>query len=163
LSRYKNTVLENCLHSACDIGIPLLKARFPTYLETLSIANRVAARRSLGVEEERHGINHAFVGALLAEKWTLSSDVVLAIGRHHEPEVLHEAPVPPVTRALVALNYIVEKAIQEHRGEAASLEWIEGGSAATEVLGLSPSAADEMCAALKDQFRRPNSALSFRS
>lgn len=139
----------------CDIGIPLLKVRFPTYLETLSIANRTAAFRFLDVENARHGIDHTRVGALLAEKWAISPDVVQAIGKHHEREVLDDVSVPLTVRNLVALNFIVEKAIQEYRGESESLEWLDGGAAAIETLELSPSYVDEMCEALKDRFRRP--------
>jgi HD-like signal output (HDOD) protein len=143
----------------CDIGIPLLKAKVPTYLETLSLANRAAARRFIEVEHARHGINHALVGALLAEKWAISSDIVQAIRKHHDSDVLFDESVPVTVRNLVALNHVVEKAIQTHRGEAESLEWLEDGSAAIEALGWSQSDVDDTCEALVDRFKRPNSAL----
>lgn len=137
----------------CDIGIPLLKATFPAYLQTLSTANSKAGRQFLAAEDIKHGVNHAFVGALLAEKWSISPDVVLAISMHHDHEVLQDESVGIATRALVALNHVVEKAIQEYRGEAESLEWIEGGAAASEALGISPADVDDMCEALKGRFR----------
>ncbi len=67
----------------CDIGIPLLKAACPAYLDTLSIANREASERFLKVENKQHGVNHALVGAQLAQHWSISAEVVAAIGAHH--------------------------------------------------------------------------------
>lgn len=142
----------------CDIGIPLLKARFENYLETLSIANRVAAGQFIEVENTRHGVNHTLVGALLADKWSISGDVVLAICRHHERKVLYDDSAAPTVRTLVALNYVVEKAIQEYRGEAESREWNQGGEATIEALGWWPSEVDDMCEAIKDRLRQPHSA-----
>jgi HD-like signal output (HDOD) protein len=137
----------------CDIGIPLLKASCPSYLETLSIANRAASDRFLEVEDHQHGVNHAQIGAQLAEHWSISSEVVSAIGTHHNHGVLYDESVDGATRALVALNHVVEKAIEEFRGEANSLEWLEGGTAAREALDLSSEDVDEVCSVLKMRFR----------
>jgi HD-like signal output (HDOD) protein len=136
----------------CDIGIPLLKAACPAYLETLSLANREASERFLKVEDNQHGVNHALVGAQLAQHWSISAEVVAAIGAHHNHDVLYDETVIGATRALVALNHVVEKAIEEHRG-ANSLEWIEGGAAACEALAMSSADVDEVCEILKSRFR----------
>ncbi len=45
------------------------------------------------VEEERFGIDHAALGAMLAERWKLPGDVVNAIRHHHLPP---DQPVDPV-------------------------------------------------------------------
>ncbi len=140
----------------CDIGIPLLKAHFPSYLATLAIANRPDAGRFVAIEEARHGIDHARVGALLAENWGMSPEVVQAIRMHHGYEVLYEDCVPITVRALVASNLIVEKAIQDFRGEAESREWREGGAIAAEALGLSAAAAAQMCEELQHRFAAPS-------
>lgn len=129
----------------CDIGIPLMKVRFSTYLETLSVANLAAAERFLKVEDARHGVNHAHVGALLAEKWGIASEVTDAIRAHHTPDILYDASVPATVRGLIASNLLVEKAIQEYRGESESLEWLEGGGVAAEALGLSASDVEDFC------------------
>jgi len=137
----------------CDIGIPLLKATFPAYLETLSIANHKGDAGFLEVEHERHGLDHAYVGALLAQQWSIADDVVGAISMHHNHDILYDETIAISTRALVALNYLVERAIQEFRGELESLEWIEGGAVASEALEISSEQADELCEAIKSKLR----------
>jgi len=137
----------------CDIGIPLLKATFPGYLETLSIANHKGDIDFLEVEHERHGLDHAYVGSLLAQQWSISDDVVAAISMHHDHDILYDEAVASPTRALVALNYVVERAIQEFRGESESLEWDKSGTVACEALELSAAAADELCEAIKGKLR----------
>lgn len=136
----------------CDIGIPLLKTHCPTYLQTLSIANETAGRRFIEIEDARHGLNHALVGALMAQNWTIAPDVVLAIRLHHAHEVLSDKYLPVTVRGLIASNFVVEKAIQEFRGKAESLEWIHSGIAAAETLGLSPDEVRNMCEELKIRF-----------
>jgi len=136
----------------CDIGIPLMKACFPTYLETLSIANKMGGWRFVRLEEVRHGINHATVGATLAENWGLSPEIVLAIQLHHAPEALADNAVPAMVKRLAASNLIVEKAIEEFRGADISLEWRDGGSAAADLLGVSPEVVDDFCTQLKQVF-----------
>lgn len=136
----------------CDIGIPLLKATFPAYLETLSIANHKGDTEFLDVEHDRHGLDHAYVGAMLAQQWAIDEDVVAAISMHHNHDILYDEAVAIPTRALVALNYLVEKAIQEFRHDAESLEWNKSGSIASEALQLSASDVDELCEAIKGRF-----------
>jgi len=137
----------------CDIGIPLMKAAFPTYLETLALANQSGAKAFLEVESGHHGIDHASIGGILAERWAIDDQVVAAIGMHHDYEKLYDESIPATTRLLVALNDVVEKAIQEFRGEAESLEWMEAGVVASEALGLSLEDVEELCEGLKARFR----------
>lgn len=139
----------------CDIGIPLLKANFSGYLETLSIANRNGSEQFLGVEDLRHGINHTLAGATLAERWGIAPEVVSAIRRHHQPDTLYDEAIPATVRALVALNYVAERAIQEFRRQPESLEWIEGGTAAAEALGCSAEDVAAFCELLKARFTAP--------
>ncbi|MGB7480647.1 MAG: HDOD domain-containing protein [Burkholderiaceae bacterium] len=136
----------------CDIGIPLLKAHFPSYLETLAIANRAEAGNFVEIENSRHGIDHTVVGALLAENWGMSPEVVRAIRLHHAPDALYDEAIPVAVRALVAANLIVEKAIQDFRGEPESREWREGGHVAVEALGLNASVLAELNTELQHRF-----------
>ncbi len=136
----------------CDIGIPLLKAHFPTYVATLALANRTAAKRFTEVEQSQHGVDHAMVGALLAEQWGLDTDIVTAIRLHHSYEAFYDETIPATVRALLACNLVVEKTIQAFRGETSSLEWSEGGAVATEVLDLSAAEVDAACAEIKRLF-----------
>lgn len=137
----------------CDIGIPLMKAAFPNYGETLAIANQCGALQFLAVETERHGVDHAGIGAMLAMRWSLDDEVVAAIGMHHDYEKLYDESISGTTRALVALNGVVEKAIQEFRGEEESHEWVEAGRIASEALDLGDAEVEEFCVSLKENLR----------
>lgn len=137
----------------CDAGIPLLKNAFPDYLQTLIKANLTAASDFLQVENQEHGINHEMVGSLLAEHWSIEPDVVQAIRMHHSHEVLFDKAYSPVVRTLIALNYVVEKAIQEYRGQAGSLEWVSAGLYASKALRISDREVDNLCGLLTAKFR----------
>ncbi len=137
----------------CDAGIPLLKGAFPSYLETLLHANLKASDEFLQVENDRHGVNHTIVGALLAERWSLEPEIVQAIRMHHSHQVLFDKAYSPVVRTLIALNYVVEKAIQEYRGQAGSLEWVAAGSHASKALRISHREVDHLCNSLIERFR----------
>lgn len=136
----------------CDIGIPLMKAHFPTYVATLALANKTAARQFTDIEQSQHGVDHTMIGALLAEQWGLDPDIVMCIRMHHSYDAFHDETIPATVRALLACNLVVEKTIQEFRGEANSLEWIEGGEAATEVLGMDADEVAATCAEIRRLF-----------
>jgi hypothetical protein len=48
---------------------------------------------------------------------------------------------------------VVEKAVQEFRGESESHEWVEAGQIASEALDLDPGEIDALCESLKEKFR----------
>ncbi len=136
----------------CDIGIPLMKAHFPTYLQTLSVANLAAGTAFIEIEQQRHGTDHAVVGATLAEQWGIDADIVATIRRHHDYDALYDESVPATVRGLLASNLVVEKAIQEVRGEAASLEWQAGGEIAADALCMTAQEVETACQEVKRQF-----------
>jgi len=144
----------------CDIGIPLLKAHFPTYLQTLSAANH-GSERFTCVEDERHGINHTQAGALLADTWGIAEEVVQAIRLHHSVEALHDAGIPLAVRRLIAANLLVDRAIQEFRGDTGHAgdnysEWGIACAPAIVTLGITPQEAEAICGELKERFARPS-------
>lgn len=140
-----------------DIGIPLMMASFPSYLETLAIANRMETSGFLQLENSRHRINHAVVGAMLAEHWNIDKDVALAIKNHHTHEILKDDTASATAQGLVAIHFVVEKAIQEYRN-AVSVEWLAGGALVSEKLGLSASDVNDICEELKYLFLMPKQA-----
>ena len=137
-----------------DIGIPLMMASFDGYNETIAIANRMEGSGSLELENERHRINHAQVGALLAEHWHADAIVVQAIRQHHAHNILNDTNCPENVRYLIALFFLVDRAIQEHRHER-SVEWSEGGESTLALLDLSEAEASVLCEELKVQFLKP--------
>jgi len=58
--------------------------RFPDYKDTLRIANEDSTRVFTEIEDERHGMNHAVVGSIVARNWALSDALRTAILRHHD-------------------------------------------------------------------------------
>lgn len=129
----------------CDIGIPLLLNRFPSYMETLQLANNDSSQRFTSVEDQRHQMNHATIGSLLARSWGLPADVVLAIRLHHEYEILPESCTPDPIRNLVALGLLVERVIQSYQNRNHHMEWEKGGQLVMETLGLSGDEVEDIC------------------
>lgn len=137
-----------------DIGIPLMMASFDGYGETIAMANRMEGSGFLELENERHRINHAQIGAMLAEHWHTDPLVVQTIKQHHAHEILKDDSCPETVRSLIALFFLVDRAIQEHRNEK-SVEWSEGGESAIATLGLNEVEANTLCEELKVQFLKP--------
>jgi len=143
----------------CDIGIPLLKAHFPTYLETLHMANH-GSEKFTAIEDERHGVNHTAAGSFLANSWGMSEEVVQAIGLHHTLASLRDGRAQLTVRRLIAANLLVDRAIQEFRSEAGYpehdySEWNVACAPAIVTLGITPVVAEALCRELKERFAHP--------
>ncbi len=144
----------------CDIGIPLLKAHYPAYLQTLQLANH-GSERFTQIEDERHGVNHTAAGAFLAETWGIAEQAVQAIALHHTLAALHDGHVPQTVRRLIAANLLVDRAIQEFRSEAGYSsdhdysEWNVACAPAIVTMGITPLQAETLCAELKQRFANP--------
>ncbi|MNK04200.1 HDOD domain protein [compost metagenome] len=134
-----------------DIGIPLMMASFPNYAQTLNAANKMEASGFIELENQCHRINHAVVGGMLAEHWSVDPVVVLAIKKHHTHSIINDLTFSEKVRQLIAVFYLVDKAIQEHR-HTTSVEWKEGGKLASEILALSDEDVEQICIDLKTHF-----------
>lgn len=134
-----------------DIGIPLMMASFPNYAQTLNAANKMEASGFIELENQCHRINHAVVGGMLAEHWSVDPIVVLAIKKHHTHSIINDLTFSEKVRQLIAVFYLVDKAIQEHR-HTTSVEWKEGGKLASEILALSDEDVEQICIDLKTHF-----------
>ncbi|CAN7577627.1 HDOD domain-containing protein [Pseudoduganella sp. LjRoot289] len=136
----------------CDIGVPLLMARFPDYKETFALASQDAQQKFTAVEDLRHSTNHAAIGCLLARNWGLSPDVSWAILHHHDYAVMDDDATDDAVRSLVALSVIADKAIQRYNGYSDSLEWDKGGETACAHLGLSEDETADLLDELHETF-----------
>jgi len=136
----------------CDIGIPILMARFDDYGQTLDICNSAAERKFIDIEDARHTTNHAAIGCLLARNWGLSPDVSWAILHHHDYEVLGDNATDDAIRSLVAGAVLAERAIQRYHGNSASLEWEKGGAEACRHLGLNEDESADLLDELHETF-----------
>jgi HD-like signal output (HDOD) protein len=139
-----------------DIGIPLMMASFPSYGETLAVANRMPVDKLVQLENARHKINHALVGAMLAEHWQIGDEIALAIKKHHTPQVMQDEKTPSSVRNLIAIHLIVDKAIQEYRRDVSN-EWAAGGALVCEMLRLSETDVEDFCTELNQRLQHPYS------
>lgn len=121
-----------------DCGIPLLMQRFDDYRETLKLA--AGENRPLtDIEEERHGTSHATVGYMIARSWGLSDVICQSILRHHDPGIITDSAdsSDPVTRTLVAINFLAEHLNDTSLRLRADYHWERHGEIVLDYLGLS--------------------------
>ena len=88
---------------------------------------------------------------MLTEHWKIDSDIVNAIKHHHTAHVLEGEKISDAARKLLAMHFVVEKAIQEYRG-ATAIEWETAGEMASKILNLSANEVDAFSDTLMHQF-----------
>lgn len=124
-----------------DCGIAILLIPFPAYRDVLKKANDEAKELFTAVEDRHLSINHAMVGAELAEEWLLPAETCQAIRHHHEIAAIEGGgaePLPLGVRQLIALTQTAEHLIQKHSGMSWTREWDKLGDACLRTLGISP-------------------------
>jgi HD-like signal output (HDOD) protein len=129
-----------------DCGIPVLMMPFPEYRDILQQANDEAKLPFTAVEDVALSINHAIIGAELAEGWLLPEEIYRAIRHHHDLAALQTNPssaVEMATRHLIAIAQLAEYLIQQHTDQNHTREWSKLGSACLAVLDLDE---DALCA-----------------
>lgn len=123
-----------------DCGIPVLMIPFPEYQEVLKTANDEAILGFTEVEDRLLSINHAIVGAELAEDWLLPDEIHLAIRYHHDAAALGgegETALSLSSRRLIAIAQTAEHLIQKQTGRSKTCEWNKLGAACLALLELS--------------------------
>lgn len=136
----------------CDVGIPLLRARFPGYMETLKIANTDPDRSFTEVENSLHNTDHALVGALMAKSWQLPETVALAIRLHHDYAAFMDPKVPRDVGRLMAMGLVAEVAIQGFARMHSTVEWSKGGDYVAGALVLAPAEVEDWIEQLIGEF-----------
>ena len=135
----------------CDVAIPLLIARFPTYSQTLNSAEHDEKSSFSAIEHAAHHTDHALVGALMAKTWGLPKNVCLAIRLHHEYSVFLDAKVHRDICVMIAMGLIADAAIHRHAGTQ-SVEWIKGGDYVAGALVLAPEEVEDWIRQLVEDF-----------
>lgn len=156
--RISNPALAHTFGLFVDVGIPVLMRRFQkgpvSYLETLGLANQGLVPFPT-VERQRHQVDHAVVGSMLARTWGASQTVLLATWLHHDYHVWRTttpAPLPRSVLELMALCLVSEHIIQRHEGLNKHGEWQTGGPLAMEILGLDEATLDLWCEEVHERF-----------
>jgi HD-like signal output (HDOD) protein len=92
-----------------NAAIPILNQRYPDYIQTLRNAVVTSDRPITTVEDERHAVNHASLGYLIAKAWFLPQALCEGILRHHDPTVFEEeGSISPQAQTLIAITYLAE-------------------------------------------------------
>ena len=138
----------------CDIGIPLLMQRFPSYMETLNLANSAQVQPFTAVEFERHGVEHTQIGSMMARTWGLSDTICVAIRRHHDYTVFPDPGVSEPVKRLIAMCLVAELGIQRFARLNESNEWIKGGDLAASALMLSDYDLDDWVEVMAEGFNQ---------
>ena len=136
----------------CDVGIPLLRNRFPNYVETLKLANTDTQRSFTQVEQSVHNTDHALVGAMMAKAWSLPETVCLAIRMHHDYEVFLDPKIPRDVSRLIAMGLVAETAIQRFARLHSTVEWAKGGDYVAGALVLAPIEVEEWIEQIIEEF-----------
>lgn len=130
-----------------DCGIPVMMMNFTDHPEILDAAYNDPARVLSEIENEQLGIDHAGVGAELAESWHLSAATCAAIRHHHDYAVLGGGDAVPLQSFLmIALGVIAERLYRDHCGDSPGVEWQRAGAAALQAVGLGEEELGEFSA-----------------
>ena len=121
-----------------DCGIPVLSIPFPEYRQALLEASQAEHEPFTASEERAVALNHALVGAELAESWLLPESVCNAIRYHHDVQTLasNVAPLTDESRKLIALAQLAEHLVQENTGLMKNAEWAKLGPSCLAILGV---------------------------
>lgn len=131
-----------------DCGIPLLLLPFPKeYHAALKAANEEIVESFTAVEDRMMGINHAILGAAMAETWLLADDLVAAIRYHHEQpaaQLPEGADIPPIAWTMIALAQLAEHLGQIKTGMSNSHEWEKVKAMNFDLLGINEDSLAEL-------------------
>lgn len=124
-----------------DAGMAVMTLKFPDYRQTMHAACQEPEAAFTDVEQAKHQLNHAVIGAKLAESWQLPEDMHRAILFHHAiakwPEDMDVLPV--ISARYIALSQLAEKLLQDHNSAPISKEWQKLGPACLAIIGLDES------------------------
>ncbi len=124
-----------------DCGIPLMVRHYPDYDEFYSAA--VSGTKSYTeAEQAKYGMDHARVGAQLAQSWHLSEDSCKAIALSHDYLALASDEIPLKVRKLIALALVAEYVHARCTSDAECPDWDKGGNAAIAALGINEDAIE---------------------
>jgi HD-like signal output (HDOD) protein len=122
-----------------DCGIPVLLRRFNQYPEALKRANEEKELSFTAVEDTLFSTNHAAIGGLLAQSWWLPDNICSAIRHHHDYAQLDQgsqSSLSPSTGGLIATAQLAEHLFQHSTSLSPTQEWLKGGAACLNFLGL---------------------------
>lgn len=124
-----------------DCGIPVLMVPFPEYREILKQAEADGMRLFTAIEDESLSINHAIVGAELAEDWMLPAEISEGIRYHHYGPAIDgdvAAIIPENASRYIALTLVAQHLIQCYTDLYPDQEWGKLGATSLALLQIAP-------------------------
>lgn len=136
-----------------DCGLPLLIMHVPEYRRIAAQAEQERERDFTACEDEQISINHAIIGAELAEDWMLPPDFCAGIRHHHAASAIVgdiAAGIPENASRFIALTMLAQHLIQRHTSLFPDQEWEKLGENSLDLLQLSPEEVAELAAEAED-------------
>lgn len=121
----------------CHVGLPVMLQSLRGYAGTMVEAQARIDRSYVATENANHQTDHAVVGALVARVWQLAPEVMVAIRRHHDLNMLGDSQADPEVHTLVASGLLAEHLVRRHEGLDAEADWRSHGDQALAWLHLS--------------------------
>ena len=107
----------------CHVGLPVMLQGLRGYGGTMVEAAARIDRPFVATENANHRTDHAVVGALVARVWRLAPEVMVAIRRHHDLDMLGDEQTPADIHTLVAAGLVAEHLMRRHEGLDADADW----------------------------------------
>ena len=127
----------------CHVGMPVMMQSLRGYAGTLVEADARIDRPFIATENANHRTDHAVVGALVARVWRLAPEVMAAIRRHHDLDMLGDDDTEPEVHTLVAAGLLAEHLMRRHDSAEDDADWTAHHTAA---LGWLHVGTDELAA-----------------
>lgn len=130
-----------------DCGIPVLMSMYADYYDILKAANNEEVKAFTAIEDEEMGLNHASVGAALAQEWQLPIEFRAGIQLHHDGDAIRGLSAhlaPDISRHFMAISQLAEYLFQRLSGMNKTCEWGKLGAVCSETLGLRDAAIDDL-------------------
>ena len=107
----------------CHVGVPVMMQSLRGYGGTMVEAEARIDRSYVATENANHRTDHAVVGALVARVWRLAPEVMVAIRRHHDLDMLGDEQTEPEVHTLVAAGLVAEHLMRRHEGLPPDADW----------------------------------------
>jgi HD-like signal output (HDOD) protein len=123
-----------------DCGIPLMIGKFPGYPNFMKVSHLDNGRAITADEINEFGVDHASLGARLAQSWLLPEEACMAILNHHDYALLQGGSMADGICTLVALVLAAEWIYTRHNIGPKCRDWSQGRDFALDVFGISEEA-----------------------
>jgi HD-like signal output (HDOD) protein len=122
----------------CHVGVPVMLQGLRGYAGTMMEAAARIDRPYIATENANHRTDHAVVGALVARVWRLAPEVMVAIRRHHDLDMLGDSGTDADIHTLVAAGMVADHLMRRHEGLDPDADWTAHAANALGWLQLSP-------------------------